>query len=138
MYVALGGTRIKARDTKRKADIAMIGKFLALSCYLPTSGGGAYDLSELIDELKTKYPQYQTMIARTPRDPKVGTDTISHYVYEVTADGKNCTLYANLENKEEPITLPSLTSPTPGGGQGVLQGNSEGPNKTLIYFQYTN
>lgn len=137
-YIAFGDARVKARDTKRKSDIATIGRFLSISCYLPDDGDGVYDVAELIEGLKTKYPQYQNIISRTPRDPKSGTDTITHYVYEVSDDGKKCTLYTNLENQGEPITLPNLTEPTPGGGQGVLRASTEGPNNTFIYFQYTN
>lgn len=137
-YVALGGVREKSRDTKRKSDIAQIGRFLALSCYLPTGGGGTYDLADLVTELKATYPQYQTFLAQVPQDPKSGSDSQTNYTYAVTADGKKCTLYANLENPDEPITLPSLTAPTPGGGQGVLHADSPGVNDSPIYFQYTN
>lgn len=36
------------------------------------------------------------------------------------------------------ITLPNLTNPTPGGGLGVLKGETTGPNGTKIYFQVSN
>ncbi len=138
VYLALNGVREKARDTKRKNDIAQIGRFLALSCYEPDGGNGTYDLADLIEEIKIKFPQAQTYLARAPRDPKIGTDTQTYYFYQYSAVDKKCALYANLENQAEPITLPSLNSPTPGGGQGVLQATSNGPNNTTIYFQYSN
>ncbi len=136
--VALGGVREKSRDTKRKNDIAQIGRFLALSCYEPTSGTGTYDLADLIDEIKIKFPQAQNFLTRAPRDPKIGNDEQTFYFYQYRAIDKKCALYANLENQDEPITLPNLNSPTPGGGQGVLQATTNGPNNTNIYFQYSN
>lgn len=137
-FVSLNGVRKKARDTKRKNDIAQIGRFLALSCYEPDSGTGTYDLADLLEEIKIKFPQAQSFIAKAPRDPKIGTDTQTYYFYQYQAADKKCVLYANLENEDEPITLTNLTSPTPGGGQGVLQATNNGPNNTPIYFQYSN
>lgn len=128
----------KARDTKRKADLAQIGRFLSMSCFLPDTGGGEYDLSDLVGQLKIKYPQYAGMLANAPRDPKIGDETNTHYKYLVTADAKKCALYANLENEAEPITLGQLTAPAPGGGTGVLSADTEGANGTRIYFQYSN
>lgn len=55
-FVSLGGVREKSRDTKRKNDIAQIGRFLALSCYEPNGGTGTYDLADLIDEIKVRFP----------------------------------------------------------------------------------
>ena len=137
-FVALGGVREKSRDTKRKNDIAQIGRFLALSCYEPNGGNGIYDLADLIDEIKVRFPQAQNFLTRAPRDPKIGNDLQTFYFYEYSATDKKCALYANLENQDEPITLLNLSSPTPGGGQGVLQATTNGPNNTSIYFQYSN
>jgi len=131
------GIREKARDTKRKAEISQFGKFLTMFCYLPDGGGGEYDLMPLAAELIIKYPQYGKFFSSIPRDPKAGTDTESKYIYIVNTGGTKCALYANLENVEEPITL-SITSPTPGGGSGVLKADSPGWNGTPLYFQSSN
>lgn len=138
VYVSLGSTRIKSRDTKRKSDIAQIGRFLSLSCYLPQAGEGIYDLADLITELKAAYPQYTNFLTSTPKDPKIGTDIETYYYYSVTQDGKDCALYANLENEDEPVTNANINSPTAGGGQGVLQALSPGWNDSTKYFQYSN
>lgn len=130
--VSLAPARVKARDTKRKADLNQIGRFFsASSCYLPNSGPGDYDLAELFNELKNKYPQIS--IAGLPKDPKTGKPERTNYRYKVNEENR-CALYANLENKEEKITLITINSPTAGGGTGTLQG-SIGPNGTTVYFQ---
>ena len=136
--VALSSVIKKGRDTKRKADINQIGKFLGLSCYLPDAGAGQYDLASLFQEIKIKNPQISNFIKSVPKDPLIGTDSQSYYMYEVTANGKKCALSANLENNNEPVTLPKLTAPTPGGGNGVFQTGSNGPNKSTKYFQFSN
>lgn len=135
--VNLVGARDKARDTKRKSDLAQIGRFLALSCYKPQAGAGEYDLATLAAELIAQNPQYQSYLNNLPRDPKMGTDSQTYYKYIVTDDNK-CVLYANLENENEPVTLTGLAVPTPGGGQGVLKGNAVGWNNTDLYFQFSN
>ena len=135
--VYLGSGRTKARDVKRKADLAQIGRFLALSCYTPNAGYGDYDLTEIVGELKAKYPQYSSFLGKTPQDPKTGSDTQSNYRYQVEANNR-CVLYANLEFKDEPVTLPQLNVPTPGRGQGVLRAASDGWNGTPLYFQFSN
>lgn len=128
----------KARDTKRKNDIAQIGRFLALSCFLPETGGGEYDINTLIPQIKARYPQFTDSISKAPKDPVKGNDTESFYTYVVSNDGKKCALYANLENDKEPVTLTNITAPTAGGGTGVLNGDSAGCNGTKKYFQYSN
>ena len=138
VFVLLNPIREKARDAKRKNEIVQIGRFFSLSCYLPDSGAGEYDLADLMDELKIKYPRLNEMISKTPKDPKAGTDSQSYYKYLVTADGKNCVLYANLENESEEVTLPAISEPTPGGGKGVLQSATVGWNGTGKYFQVSN
>ncbi|OGZ06819.1 MAG: hypothetical protein A3C13_00730 [Candidatus Lloydbacteria bacterium RIFCSPHIGHO2_02_FULL_50_11] len=139
VFAALGIARTKARDAKRKVEITQIGKFLSgASCYLPDAGGGTYDLAPLVEEFKVKYPQYVERLPRTPRDPRLGTDEESRYVYAVTADGQKCALYANLENRDEAVTLPNVSAPGPGGGTGVLQASTDGWNGTPKYFQVAN
>ena len=128
----------KGRDSKRKNDLAQIGRFLSLSCYLPDAGDGEYDLAGLIQEFKIKNPQYANFLAQTPKDPSKGDDTQSYYYYKVIDNGTKCALYANLENNNEPVTLPAIFAPTPGGGSGVLKADTAGWNGTDKYFQYSN
>jgi prepilin-type N-terminal cleavage/methylation domain-containing protein len=136
LFVAFGGAKDKARDAARKGEISQFGRFLTLGCYTPNAGVGAYDLIPLAAELASKYPQYAQMISNVPKDPKLGTATASGYTYIVDANGK-CVLYANLESESEPVTL-SITTPTPGGGTGVLQASTAGPNGSTKYFQVSN
>ncbi len=136
--VSLGSVTKKGRDSKRKSDLAQIGKFLSLGCFLPDSGGGEYDLIDIVNEAKTKNPQYANFFANPPKDPKIGTAAKSYYYYKVETDGKKCALYANLENGQEKITLTGLTSPTPGAGSGVLQAAAIGWNGSNKYFQFSN
>lgn len=139
VVVATGGARQKARDAKRKSDLAQFGRMLQGGCYMPDAGAGEHDLSVVVTELRLKYPQYANMITKTPTDPKSGSETGTNYTYVVTADGKKCAFYANLEYEGEKITLTSLSSPTPGGGSGVLNApGSTGPNGTTVYFQVSN
>lgn len=136
--VASSSVRRRAGDARRKAEIAQFGRFLVLSCYRPLSGGGDYDLMDIAEELKTTYPQYAGFLSRVPKDPKSGTDTKSFYRYLVTDDGQRCALYANLEDKNDKVTLTGISNPTPGGGIGVLQASSNGWNGTDKYFQVSN
>lgn len=138
IIISLGNTRVKARDTKRKSDLAQIGRFLAMSCYLPETGGSDYDLAEIINGVASRYPQYAQYIPSNMHDPKSGTTAESHYRYVVTADGQTCALYANLENEEEKVTLNQINAPTPGGGTGVWQTADVGWNGSTKYFQFSN
>jgi len=135
--VALNTVRIKARDTKRKADLATIGRFLTQSCYLPDAGPGRYDLSDLLAEIKSKNEQYRQAVSMAIYDPKTGTPEVSQYIYIVTAD-KKCLIYANLENSAEPITLDTISAPTPGSGAGVFASSTPGWNGTDRYYQISN
>ena len=128
----------KGRDAKRKNDLAQIGRFLSLSCYLPDAGDGEYDLADIMEEFKIKYPQYANFLARTPKDPSKGDDAQSYYFYKVIDDGKKCVLYANLENNGEQVTLPSVSAPVPGGGTGVYEAGAAGWNGTAKFFQFSN
>jgi prepilin-type N-terminal cleavage/methylation domain-containing protein len=135
-FIAFGGVTKKARDTKRKAELSQIGRFIqASSCYVPDGGPGEYDLADLMNEFKIKYPQYASYISKVPKDPKSGSDTISNYKYILSADGSKCALIANLENVDELVTLPSLTEPTAGGGTGVLKALAPGWNSSDKYYQ---
>ncbi len=128
----------KGRDAKRKNDLAQIGRFLSLSCYSPDAGDGEYDLASLFEEIKIKNPQISNFIKSSPKDPLIGTDSQSFYIYKITDGGKKCVLYANLENNGEPITLPSISAPTPGGGTGVYEAGAAGWNNTAKFFQFSN
>jgi prepilin-type N-terminal cleavage/methylation domain-containing protein len=134
--IATGSARAKARDVKRKTDLVSAGRFLsASSCYMPNAGVGDYDILDLVDELKIKYPQYAQYVSMIPKDPRAGNDLKAYYRYAVSAEGEHCALYANLENKGEPVTLKSLSAPAAGGGTGVLRASVEGWNGTAIYYQ---
>ena len=139
VVVATGGARLKGRDAKRKADLSQFGRVLQGGCHMPTGGPGEYDLSIIVEELKAKYPQYANAMGRVPKDPKTGSDGDTGYIYTISADGKKCAFYANLEYEEEEVTLESLTAPTPGGGSGVLSASGPaGRNGTNLYFQVSN
>lgn len=134
IFVALGGAREKARDAKRKSEIAQFGRFLSLGCYVPDAGPGQYDIADFADELRAKGGKLTESLS-VPVDPKVGNQNETFYKYTVTAGGDDCVLYANLENPDETVTLDSITVPTPGGGTGVLEADSPGWNGTTKYFQ---
>lgn len=136
-FVYLGGATAKARDAKRMNDLGQIGRFLSFGCLLPEAGPGEYDLNQLIEEYKVKYPQYANSIPKNIRDPKTGTDMESNYKYIVIASNK-CALYANLEDDKVKVSLPDITEPTPGGGKGVYQAAEAGWNNSDKYFQVSN
>jgi hypothetical protein len=58
-------------------------------------------------------------------------------MYTVNNNGK-CAVYANLENQDEAVTLLNISTPTPGGGTGVLEATSAGWNDSSKYFQVSN
>jgi prepilin-type N-terminal cleavage/methylation domain-containing protein len=138
VLVAVSTVRAKGYDVKRKAEIAQFGRFLSASCYTPQAGAGTYDLADLITELRVVYPQYAQMMNAVPRDPRLGSDTETFYKYIVSADGKKCALFANLQNDNERVTLTNITEPTAGGGTGVFEAASNGWNSSPKYFQYSN
>lgn len=137
VVVAVGtaGIRTKARDTKRRAELSQIGRFIAAtSCPIPAAGPGDYDLADLFSEMKAKYPQAGSM--QLPTDPKTGTASRTNYHYLVASADK-CVLYTNLEKTDEPVTLPSISAPTVGVGTGVFKATANGVNGTALYFQYS-
>jgi len=138
VLVSLNTVRKKARDTKRKVEIYQIGRFLSTQCFLPSGGGGEYDIADLADELRIKYPQYVNMLSQIPKDPSAGSGAKTFYYYIVDSDGKKCALYANLENDAEKVTLIGIFVPTAGGGTGVLEVTTAGWNGTKKYFQVSN
>ncbi len=131
--ISLNQARTKAQDAKRKEEISQFGRILALSCYKPLAGAGDYDLADLIPEVKLQNPQAAEYIIQIPHDPK-GTNTETRYTYSIDTANK-CVLYANLENEAEIVTLPDIAAPTPGGGIGVFQAPTPGPNGSTKYFQ---
>jgi prepilin-type N-terminal cleavage/methylation domain-containing protein len=139
ILINLSSATGKARDAKRKTELAQIGRMLSgSSCYMPDGGSGDYDTATLVPELAAKNPQYAQYASLAPKDPKSGTATQSFYRYIVDSSGAKCALYANLENAAEPVTLPNISAPTAGGGTGVLQASSVGWNGSDKYFQVSN
>lgn len=136
VFFFVSGSGVKARDAQRKAEVADIGRALLISCYIPAAGPGIYDLGQLYPELVSKYPKITDYILQVPRDPK-GNNSTTLYMYSVNA-GKKCAVYANLENNNEPVTLPGASQPGPGGGTGVLDAGISGWNGSSKYFQVAN
>lgn len=136
VFVSLARTRYKARDTRRRSEISQIGRFFAATnCFLPDSGPGDYDLADLFNEIKNKYPQ-QASFLKLPVDPKTGNTSKTNYRYKVETSDR-CIIYTNLENENEKITLTNITTPSLGVGSGVLRSDEPGVNGTNIYFQYS-
>ena len=136
VFLYTAGFISKARDSKRKAEISEFGRALLISCYIPDAGPGIYALGQLYPELIVKYPQISNYMAQIPHDPN-GNNSTTLYMYSVNAD-KKCALYANLENNSEPVTLPEVSAPGPGGGTGVLDAGTNGWNGSSKYFQVVN
>lgn len=135
---AVSGARTKARDVKRKAEIASIGRLITRSCYLPNAGAGEYDITDLIPELVASNPQYANYVSQIPKDPSLPSSAPnSLYMYTVDLNGK-CAVYANLEGANEAVTLPNISSPTPGGGTGIFSESTNGWNGSPKYFQVSN
>lgn len=139
VVAAVGPALAKSRDAKRKFELSQIGRFLTgSSCYIPTAGTGDYDLGAVFAEVLAKNPQYAQMMSKTPRDPRGGTDQKTLYRYAVSEDGQRCVLYANLENRNEAVTITGVTAPMPGRGTGVLQAAVPGVHGTDRFFQVSN
>jgi prepilin-type N-terminal cleavage/methylation domain-containing protein len=131
----------KARDARRKLELSTLGRYLVLSCPLPSEGFGDYDLAPLINDLKASNPRFADSIPVKPKDPLRGTEseTLYRYIVADSAAGKRriCALYANLEYGGEPVTL-GISAPTPGGGTGVFSSSAPGPNGSNRYYQISN
>lgn len=133
--VAVGEAKTSARDARRKTEISQMLNIFISNCYMPIGGPGEYDLAEVIDELKERYPQAVEQLGTTPLDPKTGTSEESRYMYMISGDGRNCIIYANLEREGEAVTLEGITAPEPGRGTGVFQAPAEGWNGSTKYYQ---
>lgn len=147
-FVALGRTTTKAKDTKRKAEIHQMGRLLQFGCPPRLASGEAgrapqggvldIDLLDYANELAAQNPQYASFLNNVPRDPRSGSNAQSGYRYIISSNGQKCAIYANFENPDEPITISNITEPTAGGGTGVLQASTTGPNGTNRYYQFSN
>lgn len=138
ILVSLGSARDKARDVKRKATLAQIGRVLSgVSCYMPNAGAGDYDIADLWPEVKIKYPQVTNFISAPPQDPKTGSETKTNYRYILNDLGK-CAIYANLEMESEQETISTISAPTPGGGTGIFSSPDRGWNGSTKYYQVSN
>ncbi len=135
--VAVFSARSKASDTKRKADLSQIGKYILDPCYKPAASDGEYDLKVVVDEFASNNPTYTNMISLVPHDPKSGSASVTNYKYIVADDGQGCALYANLENSGETATL-SITQATARGGTGVFKTEAAGWNGTDKFYQISN
>ena len=139
VFLSLSSTRQDAGDKLRKAELDRIGQPLRsfggqLSGYLsgvPTNG----DLNILFDEieLKTNFK----IFGQRPKDPNApASETGFGYIIS----GSDIVIYASLANPEAEVSLPH-SAPTPGGGNGVLQGIgswASGLNNTDKYYQVSN
>jgi prepilin-type N-terminal cleavage/methylation domain-containing protein len=139
VFLSLSATRQDAGDRLRKAELDRIGQPLRatggqLGGYLsgvPTSG----DLNILFDEieLQTNFK----IFGQRPKDPNAAASETG-FGYIIV--GSDIVIYANLQNSEAEVTLPH-SAPTPGGGNGVLQGTGSwgsGLNRTDRYYQVSN
>lgn len=138
-FVALSGTRTKAGDDLRKAELNRLGQVLrsaggSLGGYLaglPAEG----DLNILFDEIESRAGK--KIFGTRPKDPNA-PDGETGFGYIIS--GSDIAVYANLRDREAEVTLPH-SAPTPGGGNGVLRGTgswSSGLNGTDRYYQVSN
>lgn len=135
VLVAVLPARVKSRDSLRQSQLNLIGRYLtSASCYAPDAGPGDYDLKEIFDEIVSVNEEVAKFLTSVPKDPRLGSETASgfRYLYDVSG---HCALYANLERDDTEVTLPSLSEPTAGGGRGVLEASSAGPNGSDKYYQ---
>lgn len=139
-FVALSGTRRGAGDTRRKADLNTLGRFLGsagqgVGNYLPSGIATEGDLQILIDAAEAQAGF--NLFRQEPRDP-AAVPGESGYRYIIS--GGDVVVFANLEDPDDEVTL-SITEPTPAGGTGVFQGTgmwAQGWNGTDKYYQVSN
>lgn len=137
VMISILATRDNARDTKRKSDLAQIGRLISISCFMPSGGPGAYDLVEVVNEMLVAKPEYKKNLSSIPFDPRNGSKTQTNYIYYIAPGGNKCAVVTNLENKDEENDL-TINTPTPGGGTGVFESNLVGVNGTMKYYQVSN
>ena len=143
-FMTFGRTTKKARDTIRKTELAQSGRYLGsagldISKYIPPEAPTKGDLFELIVAFESKYGT--NMFRQRPFDPLFDKGgSVSGFQYILDGQ-KNIAIFANMENEEEPATLPAISAPTPRGGSGVFQGVGvwlRGWNGTDRYYQVSN
>ncbi len=143
-FVTFGRTTIKARDSIRKTELNQLGRFLgaagsSIAQSIPDAAPSEGDLAILIQAIEEKYGT--NAFRQKPFDPKYDKGgSLTGYRYMLDAQ-KNIVIFANLENKEEPITINDTHAPMPHGGSGVWQGNgiwASGWNGTDKYYQVSN
>ncbi len=112
VLISLNGARKKARDTKRKADLAQIQK--ALELYYNTYGGYPSSACPAVDyKIKNSLaqePKMANIIAKLPADPIAPGDCYNNQYLYLSDQYNNCTagnnalatnyvLYATLEDQ---------------------------------------
>ncbi len=131
---SLNKSKQKTRDEKRKTDISQIGRLMIKGCYLPKQGAGEYDIAELIEKIKKQNPQQAAYLVGDLKDPQAKGGQ-SLYKYIVDSKGEHCVLYANLENKNEAVTLADIDKPTMGGKTGIFEAKKKGWNGSKKFYQ---
>jgi len=85
----------KSRDARRKSDLSTISR--AIQAF--ANDFGSYPLAAFVND------QSVTYLGETPADP----DGDQNYYYEAGADGNSFSLYAALENDQDPSYRTDLT-----------------------------
>jgi len=127
----------EVRDRERKEDLNKFQYILKEACYFPPKGAGEYDLAEVFAGIKASAPQYGNVFKSIPFDPARGSEKRTNYIYTVSLDGRRCSVFVNLENENEPVTL-TIQFPTPGSGTGVIESKVKGVNGSHKYYQVSN
>lgn len=118
VLVSVNSARVKARDTKRIADLKQIQLALEMHYETNNSYGGTNGLGDVETTECTPLPSSLSNLSSVPTDPKDG----SAYQYGWGgATDENYILVATLENSDNnPLTATS--SPTIGGCQATAPG----------------
>lgn len=99
----------KGRDSRRKQDLDAISK--AVELYYNDSK--SYPLPTMIVWGSAFTNPNNSTVVYMPKIPSDPTSPSSSYCYD--SDGSYYKIYANLENKEDPKIIPTVTcAPTPG------------------------